>query len=728
MTGVFEAAVASNAVPLITDQISWSEFHRPKRFEDAIGQRQAIERLAAMIRSRSPRNIILSGPSGTGKTTLAEIYAQALFCDAPTQAGSPCCACEQCQIFADGRQVNYYRINCALNSDKAEIEYLLETRMKDSAIFGRQHVALLDEAHQLSPAACDALLLPLERWPKSRIFIFALINPGVFREQFRTRCNELRLEPPTLAEASQYLERLGQHHGLRCEPDAVRLIASYGKGFRYLAQSLESLAVSSSGRAITADHVRRHLLHDRSARLVAYCHALFRSDLAGELQAWEQSALSPEDNVGQLQGLLNFLKRSYIGPTFFKPANDACGLLFSDADCQAMAEGFRQRADALKTDSVTLFDEILEYWANLPLRITETVFENLLIRFHDLITLERKSAVASTRNSADIGGGGPDSRFQSNRMLRHRPAWRDGSHEAATKSATHISARQAAALYEASTFVVQQYGVVFNANIVIDHERLGIRDETRAIALVSSLTRELALRWADWSPAGVINSERGPHRICFHEGREDGSLLSHIILHVPKEFEGNTQRWLKGFFGRLAGCAPYVDAVTVDIQPLINTRGQMARHWDLVRTLWGGLSEEWCMDGQALVDLLQVPPRARRQVGKLAGRRYNLSQSIGEKSQRAAKQAGLPHLSAWNDGAWQAIFDGWELKEHQTRSKLAKARQHEIGQLKEELRASGDPLHQRSLGLIIENKQKMFVADPKVWQRNWVGWWQRDAS
>ena len=134
------------------------------------------------------------------------------------------------------------------------------------------------------------------------------------------------------------------------------------------------------------------------------------------------------------------------------------------------------------------------------------------------------------------------------------------------------------------------------------------------------------------------------------------------------------------------------------------------------------------MEGLALVDLLKVPSRTRRKVGKIAGRRYNLSQSIGEQAQRAAKASGMPHLSAWREGAWEQIFEGWELKEHQTRTDLAKRRSYEIGQLEAELRANGDPLHHRSISLVIENKRKNWNIDPKSWPRNWVGWWLGDAS
>jgi DNA polymerase-3 subunit gamma/tau len=136
--------------------------YRPKKFADVAGQPKADAWFRRQVTSKEARSVLVSGPYGTGKTTLGLLYAKALFCEA-TEDGEPCGACGGCKEFGDtGRGfVDFHRFECGERSTVEEVKGLVDMA-RAAPWIGKRRVLLLDESHNLSRRAFDALLRVVE--------------------------------------------------------------------------------------------------------------------------------------------------------------------------------------------------------------------------------------------------------------------------------------------------------------------------------------------------------------------------------------------------------------------------------------------------------------------------------------------------------------------------------------------------------------------------------------
>jgi len=167
--------------------------YHPKTFEKVVGQPDTVAGLVRQVRSERPRSLLLTGPTGTGKTTVAGIVARALLCERITESGSPCLACSNCISFADGNPLNYEKYNCALsNFGVSELTGMLESS-RANRLGGRVRVYFLDEAHNLSQKAFDSLLGVLDT-PRHRVFILASTQADRIPKPVRNRLTHYKLK------------------------------------------------------------------------------------------------------------------------------------------------------------------------------------------------------------------------------------------------------------------------------------------------------------------------------------------------------------------------------------------------------------------------------------------------------------------------------------------------------------------------------------------------------
>lgn len=233
--------------------------YRPQRFEDVIGQEAAVRTLRnAISTDRVAHAYLFTGTKGTGKTTLAKLLAKAMNCvNGPTP--DPCGVCESCTSIADGRSMDVSEIDAASSRKIDDVRSKIIDTVAFRPSFGTRRVYILDEAHQLTKEAFNALLKTIEEPPPHVLFIFCTTEGHEMMATVRDRCQRLALQPPASDQLVQVLRRVCDTEKIECDEPALRAIARVAQGsFRNALGTLEMLS-TSFGSSFTLQDVLAHL-------------------------------------------------------------------------------------------------------------------------------------------------------------------------------------------------------------------------------------------------------------------------------------------------------------------------------------------------------------------------------------------------------------------------------------------------------------------------------------
>jgi DNA polymerase-3 subunit gamma/tau len=225
--------------------------YRPQRFADVAGQDHVTRTLLnALSQNRIAHGYIFSGHRGIGKTTIARIVAMALNCR--TEVGSearptpePCGVCDSCIEIRQGNAVDVIEIDAATNRGIDEIRELREAA-RYAPSRDRYKIYILDEAHQITEAAFNALLKTLEEPPSHVIFMMATTQPEDIPQTIRSRCQHFSFHAVKFDDILAQLKMIAAHEQVEAEDDALALLAEAGDGSMRDALSIMDQAIASA--------------------------------------------------------------------------------------------------------------------------------------------------------------------------------------------------------------------------------------------------------------------------------------------------------------------------------------------------------------------------------------------------------------------------------------------------------------------------------------------------
>jgi DNA polymerase III subunit gamma/tau len=231
--------------------------YRPQKFSDVIGQEHVTRTLTnAIEQERIAHGYIFSGHRGIGKTTVARILAMALNCRSSQKpVPEPCGVCDSCTEIRAGNAVDVIEIDAATNRGIDEIRELREAARYRPAR-DRFKIYILDEAHQITDAAFNALLKTLEEPPSHVIFMLATTQPEDIPQTIRSRCQHFSFRAVTFADILGQLRDLVGKEKLSADEDALALLAEAGDGSMRDALSILDQAIASTSERLTLESVR----------------------------------------------------------------------------------------------------------------------------------------------------------------------------------------------------------------------------------------------------------------------------------------------------------------------------------------------------------------------------------------------------------------------------------------------------------------------------------------
>lgn len=228
--------------------------YRPYNFDEVVGQQPIIQTLKnAIVQNRIAHAYLFCGPRGTGKTSIAKIFAKMLNCE--DESNKPCGKCINCKMVQNGSHPDIIEIDAASNNGVDEVRNLID-KVKYAPMQGKYKVYIIDEVHMMTTGAFNALLKTIEEPPAHVVFILATTEPNKVIPTIISRCQRFDFNKVSQKDIEKRLSIVCKEEKIEIDPEAISLIAQLADGGMRDSLSILDQCIAYCSSNITVDNVR----------------------------------------------------------------------------------------------------------------------------------------------------------------------------------------------------------------------------------------------------------------------------------------------------------------------------------------------------------------------------------------------------------------------------------------------------------------------------------------
>lgn len=272
---------------------------RPTRFDELVGQKQLISQIKGLLETELPSSILLIGPRGVGKTTVARIIAKSVNCEG--NGIEPCNTCTSCRDITNGSSIDVLELDAASNNKVEDIRRILEGCMFTP--MAKKKVYILDEVHMLSKAAFNCLLKTLEEPPANCIFILCTTEEDAVPATILSRCAKFYFSQLDLADITSYLKSVCDQYHTAYEEGALQMIARSSDGC--MRDALSILEIFLKNETLTLQEVSRSLGIESEDVIFQLITGILDGHLPLALNAFHESIKRGRSIAALLKGIIS---------------------------------------------------------------------------------------------------------------------------------------------------------------------------------------------------------------------------------------------------------------------------------------------------------------------------------------------------------------------------------------------------------------------------------------